>query len=123
MLYLGTGDAAIAGALRTSRIWAAAFCALTPEGEVPDDNPWPGNPIWAYGFRNTTGLAFRPSDGTLFAADHRPDSEWEPRIGAYDELNIIEKGANYGLAARCGRTRRSELCGPDTVVDTFGAAR
>lgn len=96
MLYLGTGDARDRRRAQNLENLGGSILRLTPEGEVPDDNPWPGNPIWAYGFRNTTGLAFRPGDGTMFAADHGPTVEWEPRIGAYDELNIIEKGANYG---------------------------
>jgi quinoprotein glucose dehydrogenase len=32
----------------------------------------------------------------LFVADHGPTAEWEPRIGAFDEINIVEKGQNYG---------------------------
>lgn len=31
---------------------------VTPEGEVPADNPWPNNLIWVYGLRNVHGLAF-----------------------------------------------------------------
>ena len=52
--------------------------------------------LWAYGFRNPLGIAFRPSDGQLFVADHGPTTEWTPRIGAFDEINIVAKGANHG---------------------------
>lgn len=69
---------------------------ITPEGAIPDDNPWPNSPIWAYGMRNPLGIAFRPEDGALFVADHGPTTEWEPRIGAFDELNLVQKGKNYG---------------------------
>lgn len=96
MLYIGTGDARDRRRSQNLENVAGSILRLTPEGDIPADNPWPGNPIWAYGFRNPMGLAFRPEDGTFFMADHGPTVEWEPRIGAYDELNIIESGANYG---------------------------
>jgi aldose sugar dehydrogenase len=71
---------------------------------TPDGAPAPGNPfigkagvlpeIWAYGMRSPEGLAFDPSTGRLWQNDHGP------RGG--DELNIVEKGKNYGwpLVAR-----------------------
>jgi len=96
MLYVGTGDARDRNRAQNLGNVGGSILRLTPEGEVPADNPWPGNPIWAYGFRNPLGIAFRPDDGTLFVADHGPTGEWEPRIGAFDEINIVEKGQNYG---------------------------
>ncbi|MFL2553446.1 MAG: PQQ-dependent sugar dehydrogenase [Candidatus Rariloculaceae bacterium] len=96
MLYIGTGDARDRRRSQNIDNIAGSILRITPEGDVPTDNPWEGNPIWAYGFRNPTGIAFRNDDSALFVADHGPTVEWEPRIGAYDELNIIEKGANYG---------------------------
>ncbi len=44
--------------------------------------------IWAYGMRSPEGLAFDPRTGRLWQNDHGP------RGG--DELNIVEKGKNYG---------------------------
>ncbi len=96
MLYIGTGDARDRRRAQNLENIGGSILRLTPEGEVPADNPWPGNPIWAYGFRNPTGIAFRPEDGAFFVADHGPTVEWEPRIGAFDEINIVERGANYG---------------------------
>ena len=96
MLYIGTGDARDRSRAQNLDNVGGSILRLTPEGGIPADNPWPGNPIWAYGFRNALGIAFRPDDGQLFVADHGPTTEWEPRIGAFDELNIVEKGANYG---------------------------
>jgi glucose/arabinose dehydrogenase len=96
MLYIAAGDARDRRRAQNLDNLGGSILRLTPEGDVPADNPWPGNPIWAYGFRNIMGMAFRSSDGTFFGADHGPTVEWEPRIGAYDELNIVKKGANYG---------------------------
>jgi glucose/arabinose dehydrogenase len=66
---------------------------ITPDGAAPPDNPFANKPgarpeIWSYGHRNPQGLAINPADGKL----------WEQEHGAMggDEINIIEKGHNYG---------------------------
>ncbi|HEY2134296.1 MAG TPA: PQQ-dependent sugar dehydrogenase [Xanthobacteraceae bacterium] len=66
---------------------------IRPDGTVPPDNPFVGRPdakpeIWALGVRNPQGLAFDPATGKLWEQEHGP------RGG--DEVNIIEKGRNYG---------------------------
>ncbi len=66
---------------------------ITPDGTAPSDNPFVGKAgalaeIWACGLRNAEGLAFNPADGKLWEQEHGP------RGG--DEINIIEKGRNYG---------------------------
>jgi glucose/arabinose dehydrogenase len=66
---------------------------ITPDGKAPPDNPFVNRQgalpeIWAYGLRNAEGLAFNPADGKLWEQEHGP-------MGG-DEINIIEKGANYG---------------------------
>ena len=66
---------------------------ITPDGAPAPDNPFMGKPgvlpeIWATGLRSQEGLAFDPKTGRLWENEHGP------RGG--DELNIIEKGKNYG---------------------------
>lgn len=66
---------------------------LYPDGRVPEDNPFVGQAgvrpeIWSYGHRNPQGAALNPWSGTLWENEHGP------RGG--DELNIIERGKNYG---------------------------
>jgi glucose/arabinose dehydrogenase/mono/diheme cytochrome c family protein len=66
---------------------------ITADGAPSPDNPFIGKPgvlpeIWAYGNRNPEGLAFDPVTGHLWENEHGP------RGG--DELNIIERGKNYG---------------------------
>jgi glucose/arabinose dehydrogenase len=65
---------------------------LHDDGSVPEDNPFfdrggVAAQVWSLGHRNILGLAFA-DDGRLWA------HEMGPRGG--DELNLIEKGANYG---------------------------
>ena len=66
---------------------------IARDGSVPADNPFVGKQgvlpeIWAYGMRSPEGLAYDPRTGRLWQNDHGP------RGG--DELNIVEKGKNYG---------------------------
>ena len=66
---------------------------ITQDGAPAPDNPFLGKPgvmpeIWAYGVRSPEGLAVDPKTGKLWENEHGP------RGG--DELNMIEKGKNYG---------------------------
>jgi aldose sugar dehydrogenase len=66
---------------------------ITPDGQPAPGNPFTGTPgalpeIWAIGQRSQEGLAFDPATGRLWETEHGP------RGG--DELNLIEKGKNYG---------------------------
>ncbi len=66
---------------------------MNDDGTVPKDNPFVGTPgavptIWSYGHRNPQGLAWDPVTGKLWESEHGPNSA--------DEINLIEKGHNYG---------------------------
>jgi len=66
---------------------------ITPDGKAPPDNPFVHKQgalpeIWAYGVRNPEGLALNPANGQLWEQEHGP-------MGG-DEINIVEKGGNYG---------------------------
>ncbi|GHF23744.1 hypothetical protein GCM10017044_17890 [Kordiimonas sediminis] len=63
------------------------------DGRIPADNPFVDTPgamksVWSYGHRNPQGLMMDTTTGLLY------DTEHGPRGG--DELNLIEKGKNYG---------------------------
>ena len=61
---------------------------ITPEGKPAPGNPSLGLPeVWTMGHRTPQGLTFAP-DGRLWEVEHGP------RGG--DELNLLEKGKNYG---------------------------
>lgn len=66
---------------------------LHDDGRIPGDNPFINNAeamhsIWSYGHRNVQGMAYDPANDVVYATEHGP------RGG--DELNVIEKGRNYG---------------------------
>jgi glucose/arabinose dehydrogenase len=66
---------------------------VNEDGSVPKDNPFVGLPdavpsIWSLGHRNPEGLAFDPVTGDLWESEHGPTGG--------DEINVIDKGHNYG---------------------------
>ncbi len=65
---------------------------ITTDGGFPADNPtFPGTAapgIWSYGHRNPQSAAIHPTSRKLWTVEHGP------RGG--DEVNVPEKGRNYG---------------------------
>jgi glucose/arabinose dehydrogenase len=65
---------------------------IAPDGSVPRDNPFVGRAgarpeIWSLGHRNVQAAAFDP-EGRLWEVEHGTNGG--------DELNLIQKGRNYG---------------------------
>ncbi|WP_306439062.1 PQQ-dependent sugar dehydrogenase [Mycolicibacterium brumae] len=87
MLYVTTGDAGNPGSAQELGSVSGKILRLTPDGEVPQDNPFPGSPVYSLGHRNPQGIAW-DDDGTMYAAEFGQNT--------WDELNIIEAGGNYG---------------------------
>ena len=81
---------------------------VNDDGSIPKDNPFVNTTnalpsIWTYGHRNPQGLAWDPA-GLLWESEHGPTGG--------DEINIIEKGKNYGwgvitMGVQNGITERS----------------
>jgi len=72
---------------------------LNDDGTVPADNPFVGQAnahpeIWTYGNRNGQGIDFQPGSNLCFETEHGPSGFDGP--GGGDEVNILEKGKNYG---------------------------
>ena len=66
---------------------------INDDGTIPKDNPFYNIPnakqaIYSYGHRNPQGMFKHPETGKIWTNEHGP------RGG--DEINIIEKGKNYG---------------------------
>ncbi|MEQ9624864.1 MAG: PQQ-dependent sugar dehydrogenase [Coleofasciculus chthonoplastes F1-TOW-03] len=81
MLYIGTGDARNPQNSQDVSSLAGKILRVTPEGQVPEDNPFPGNPVYIIGVRNTEGFDWlNPS--TLAITDHGPSFEEAIEIAA-----------------------------------------
>jgi quinoprotein glucose dehydrogenase len=100
MLYITTGYADDMDLAQDLNSLAGKILRLTPEGEIPEDNPFPRSPIYSYGHRNPQGLAWHPDTKELFASEHGPTGEFD--VYGHDEINLIVKGGNYGWPEAIG---------------------
>lgn len=64
------------------------FAVVGDELQIPDDNPFPGSSVWAYGIRNAYSFIFDPLSGHLFATGNGPDCD--------DAVYEIDPGDNFG---------------------------
>lgn len=113
MLYVTTGDASRPELAQDPGSLAGKILRVTPEGAVPDDNPFPGSPVWSLGHRNPQGLAWHPGTGDLFASEHGPSGEFG--LGGHDEINVIRRGGNYGWPRVVGAAATPPFIDPVTV--------
>ena len=92
-LYVTIGDRGRRSNAQDLGRYAGSVLRLNADGTVPADNPFVGRPdalpeIWSWGHRNPQGLAIDPASGRIWSHEHGP------RGG--DEVNLIERGVNYG---------------------------
>lgn len=86
-LWVTLGDSGMKGA--TSQNWnklSGSVLRVNLDGSVPEDNPR-NSLVWAKGFRDTQGMAW-DEFGNMWTTEFGQDT--------WDELNLLEKGKNYG---------------------------
>jgi glucose/arabinose dehydrogenase len=107
-LYISTGDANATANAQNRNSLSGKILRLNLDGSVPSDNPTPGNPLWTLGHRNPQGLIM--VNNILYSSEHGPNTE--------DEINIIEKGRNYGwpnVTGPCDDPDEISFCTPNNV--------
>lgn len=90
MLYIGTGDAQNPSQAQNTKTLGGKILRVTDEGKIPSDNPF-GTAVYTYGHRNVQGLTW-DVDGRMWATEHGRSG----LLSGFDELNLIQKGKNYG---------------------------
>ena len=108
-LYVVIGDLNRNGQLQNFSAGAApddtsVILRLNEDGSVPNDNPFfsqGGNvaKYYAYGIRNSFGIAFDPLSDELWMTENGP--------GSFDEINIVEPGFNSGWERLMGPDARA----------------
>jgi glucose/arabinose dehydrogenase len=86
-LYISIGDAYQFQPAQDLNSPNGKVLRLNSDGSIPLDNPFLTTYVWSYGHRNPQGLTFGPH-GLLYNSEHGPTTD--------DELNLVEKGKNYG---------------------------
>ena len=110
MLYATTGETFQSKLAQDLDSWGGKILRLTPDGKIPDDNPFPGSPVYSFGNRNPQGLAWHPETGDLFSSEHGPSGEQGWR--GHDEINLIIPGGNYGWPIEIGIHQNPAFIGP-----------
>ncbi|MCK9823159.1 PQQ-dependent sugar dehydrogenase [Nocardioides cavernae] len=105
-LYVTTGETGNPDLAQDPASLAGKILRITTDGEPAPGNPDPESPVWSLGHRNVQGLAW-DDQGRLWASEFG-DSSW-------DELNLVEKGGNYGWPRFEGRSGGSDFIDPQLV--------
>ncbi|MEU5978675.1 PQQ-dependent sugar dehydrogenase [Streptomyces sp. NPDC047315] len=85
-LYASMGDAQNPSLAQNRNSLNGKILRINQDGSIPSDNPF-GNAVWSMGHRNPQGIDF-DSKGRLWQAEFGD--------GTMDEVNLIQKGGNYG---------------------------
>ena len=99
-LWVGIGDARQPADAQDPESFNGKILRMNRDGSVPSGNPdldpGPGGPTQVYtmGHRNPQGIAFQPSTGRVYSAEHGPNEN--------DEINLIQAGGNYGWPCYTG---------------------
>jgi len=112
-LYIATGETGERELAQQRNTPAGKILRVTADGDPAPGNPDPDSPIWTLGHRNVQGLAF-DDNGKLWASEFGQN--------AWDELNLIEKGRNYGWPHVEGRGSDSRFQNPQVVWQTSEAS-
>lgn len=113
-LLITTGDASDAPNAQNTNSLSGKILRVNMDGTIPSDNPIPNNRIWTYGHRNPQGLV--QAGDKLYAAEHGPNND--------DEVNLIQKGRNYGwpnVEGFCDKSAEQTFCSANNVVEPLMA--
>jgi len=113
-LMITTGDAYFTNNPQDISSLNGKVLRINLDGSVPSDNPFPGNPVWSYGHRNPQGLVL--ANNILYISEHGPSSD--------DEVNIIEKGRNYGwpdVLGFCNESAEQTYCAANNIKEPIYA--
>lgn len=119
MLYVTTGDAQDPDLAQDLKSLAGKTLRLTADGEIPPDNPY-GTAVWSYGHRNAQGIAW-DDRGRMWQTEHGRSGA----LSGFDELNLVEKGKNYGWPTIQGSEQREGMVTPvldSTANETWAPA-
>ena len=114
MLYASFGDASNSASAQNLQSLNGKILRLADDGTIPPDNPIQNSYIWSFGHRNPQGLVF--VGDKLFSSEHGPSTD--------DEINIIQKGRNFGwpeVTGFCDKSNEQAFCQENNVAEPIKA--
>jgi glucose/arabinose dehydrogenase len=108
MLYVSNGERHSTTLSQDPEVLGGKVYRYTPDGRIPEDNPFGTSPAYSIGHRNPFGLAIDPVSGDPFVTENGPE--------AHDEINHIVAGGNYGWPLVSG-TAKGETAGIENYHD------
>jgi len=115
-LIFTTGDVQVTSKSQDVKSLNGKTLRINLDGTIPPDNPFPGSPVWSWGHRNPQGLVFSPDGKILYSSEHGASTN--------DEINIIQKGRNYGwprVEGFCDLSSETTFCRDSNVVEPIYA--
>ncbi|HYI36514.1 MAG TPA: PQQ-dependent sugar dehydrogenase [Thermoleophilaceae bacterium] len=114
-LYATVGDAGDTSNAQNRSSQNGKILRMNPDGSPPADNPFRGSRVWSLGHRNPQGLAW-DSKKRLWASEFGQNT--------FDEVNLIQKGKNYGWPDVEGRgdTQGGKFVNPKITWRTSDAS-
>jgi glucose/arabinose dehydrogenase len=109
-LFITTGDASQPQTAQDKSSLSGKVLRINLDGSIPTDNPVSNSPVWSLGHRNSQGLVF--AKNKLYASEHG--------AGTDDEINIIERGRNYGwpqVEGLCNSGNEPNFCSTNNVAE------
>lgn len=113
-LFISTGDAGNTSYPQNNGFINGKILRLNLDGSIPADNPFGISSIWSKGHRNPQGLVF--ANNILYSSEHGPDTD--------DEINIIEKGRNFGwpdVKGMCDQSAEASFCSANNIKEPIKA--
>jgi aldose sugar dehydrogenase len=105
LLYITAGDAADTSLAQDLASLAGKILRLNRDGTTPGGNPF-ASPVYSWGHRNPQGIDWHPVTGDLWASEHGSSGN--------DEINVIDRGVNYGWPRIEGSQTQAGMTAPIT---------
>jgi len=110
-LLISTGDAANSSLAQNLNSKNGKMLRINQDGTIPSNNPFPLNPVYAFGHRNVQGILKAPN-GKIYLSEHGPTTN--------DEFQVLESGRNYGwpeVEGFCDLADEQTFCAANNVKE------
>ncbi|WP_276388902.1 PQQ-dependent sugar dehydrogenase [Eudoraea chungangensis] len=114
ILWIGTGDVGNNKQTQDINTLNGKVLRINLDGSLPADNIQPNSAVWSVGHRNIQGIT--EANEKVYISEHGPLTD--------DEINIIQKGNNYGwpdVHGFCDLEPEKEFCKEHSIREPIYA--